>query len=110
MHHALHVLDASGSTCSFVYLAAINVCIIISVQLILHYCAFQLRLSVAETGRAMTGQVKGTKMMRVFVTDGREVPLRGTCIYFIREKKDVEVTSATAQVSLCSLSFFTMNE
>jgi len=32
--------------------------------------------------------VKGKKMMRVSISDGRGEPLKGRCVFFLREKRD----------------------
>lgn len=42
-------------------------------------------------------------MVKVFATDGKDVPLLGTCIYFIREKKEIELNTGNAPVGLFAL-------
>jgi len=43
---------------------------------------------VSENGRTIAGTVKGKKMMRVSISDGRGEPLKGRCVFFLREKRD----------------------
>jgi len=42
--------------------------------------------------------VKGKKIMKVFITDGRSEPLHGKCVFFLREKRD-EITNSNFMVS-----------
>jgi len=41
--------------------------------------------------------VKGKKIMRVYISDGRVEPLVGKCVFFLREKRD-ELTPANVMV------------
>ncbi|KAI0213077.1 Dynein heavy chain 8, axonemal [Lamellibrachia satsuma] len=45
-----------------------------------------------EQGRLIPGQMRGTQMMKVFATDGKQKQLTGTCLYFIRIKPEVALT------------------
>ena len=72
-----------------------------------------------ETGRVFPGHPKGSKVQRLFSTDGTKEPLTGKCLYFIRPNNTVEVTAKnivevgissahmTLFISILFYSFFT---
>jgi len=60
-------------------------------------CCIKELCSVSEHGRTMP-VVKGKKIMKVFITDGRSEPLHGKCVFFLREKRD-EITNSNFMVS-----------
>jgi len=59
--------------------------------------------TVSDNGRTFPGAVKGKKIMKVYISDGRHEPLVGKCVFFLREKRD-EVTNTNVMVSARSLS------
>jgi len=46
----------------------------------------------------ITGTVKGKKILTVFLSDGRDIPLLNKCVFFLRERRD-EVNSSNVMVS-----------
>jgi len=57
-----------------------------------------LLCSVSEHGRTMPGTVKGKKIMKVYISDGRSEPLVGKCVFILREKRE-EVNTNNFMVS-----------
>ena len=45
-----------------------------------------------ESGRTIPGHTKGSKIMRVFITDGRGEKFNGTLVYFTKTKVDVDIS------------------
>ncbi|CAH1796663.1 unnamed protein product [Owenia fusiformis] len=46
-----------------------------------------------ESGRVIPGMTKGSKMMRLFITDGATEPLKNICVYFLRIRFGVELNA-----------------
>ena len=61
------------------------------------YFTYWQRCPVSDHGRTIPGMVKGKKIMRVYISDGRHEPLVGKCVFFMREKRD-EITSHNVMV------------
>jgi len=55
-----------------------------------------------DHGRTIPGTVKGKKITKLFITDGRGDPLVGKCVYFLREKRE-DITPDNVMVSCLSL-------
>ena len=53
---------------------------------------------LSEHGRTIPGTVKGKKIMKVFISNGRAQPLLGKCVFFLREKRE-EVNASNCMVS-----------
>lgn len=53
-----------------------------------HYSKF-----IIECGRTISGAGKGAVAPRVLVTSGTGERLRGICVYFLRTKSDIALTS-----------------
>jgi len=58
---------------------------------------------VLDHGRTIPGTVKGKKIMKVYVSDGRSEALVGKCIFFLREKRE-EVNASNVMVDHFSSS------
>ena len=46
-----------------------------------------------ESGRTIPGAAKGSSMLRLFVTSGLKERLKEKCVYFLRARSDLELTS-----------------
>jgi len=46
----------------------------------------------------MPGTVKGKRIMKVYISDGRSEPLLGKCVFFLRERRE-EVNTNNFMVS-----------
>lgn len=60
-------------------------------------------------GRTIPGYPKGSKMTKLFITDGKQERLNGPCVYFTRTKPDLELTDKNAD-SVISISFYSLFE
>ncbi|XP_076314934.1 dynein axonemal heavy chain 8-like [Tachypleus tridentatus] len=47
----------------------------------------------SECGRVVTASAKTQMIPRIIVTNGKDVPLDGTCVYLIRIRLDIELTT-----------------
>ncbi|XP_056012226.1 dynein axonemal heavy chain 8-like [Ostrea edulis] len=65
--------------------------------------------SFEECGRAIYGISKGTVTMRVIVTSGTGDKLRGSCVYFLRTKTDVNITSKNIETEIL-FGYLDMNQ
>ena len=61
---------------------------------------------LTDTGRCYPGHAKGSIITKLFVSDGKDEPLDGICVYFLRDSVEDELNSRNiAEVSInpCSV-------
>uniref|UniRef100_A0A8C9TK44 Dynein axonemal heavy chain 8 n=1 Tax=Scleropages formosus TaxID=113540 RepID=A0A8C9TK44_SCLFO len=56
-----------------------------------------------ECGRTFHGLTKGAKITRIFLASLSEIPLKGSCLFFVRTKTDVAITPKNVHEETCFL-------
>ena len=57
------------------------------------YCIDDIIVKYTETGRVLPGHPKGSKVQRLFSTDGSKEAMLGKCMYFIKPNPALEVNA-----------------